>query len=93
MNLTDAIAQIQANIQAWDKEGAQKPENRDILEGKGVFTVQPKGIIVIGSLSELKGSRTKHETFQRFRKSIHGVDILTFDELHQRAKFIVNRKS
>jgi hypothetical protein len=56
-----------------------------------IFTVKPKGIIVIGSLSDLD-TRSKRETFQRFRKSIHGVDILTFDELYQRARFIVDHK-
>lgn len=53
-----------------------------------VFTVKPKGIIVIGSLSQLD-DRHKRETFQRFRKSIHGIDTITFDELFERAKFIV----
>lgn len=34
-------------------------------------------------------TRSKRETFQRFRKSIHGIDFLTFDELLKRAEFIV----
>ncbi len=89
--LTDAVSQIEANMATWDKSGSEQPDNRDELEGRGVYTVQPKGIIVVGSLSQLD-SRSKRETFQRFRKSIHGIDILTFDELYQRAKFIVEHK-
>lgn len=89
--LTDALSQIEANISTWDKKGSQQEDNKDELEGRGVFTVQPKGIIVIGSLTQLD-TRSKRETFQRFRKSIHGVDILTFDELYERAKFIVENK-
>jgi hypothetical protein len=54
--------------------------------------VQPKGIVVVGSLSEVKDDRNKRETFQRFRKSIHGIDIITFDELLERAKFIVRNR-
>src|SRR5579883_389084 len=94
-DLSDALSQIQACIDEWDKHGAEQRDNRDRLEGSDVYTVQPKGIIVIGSLNEVKtGSdarefRSKRETFQRFRKSIHGIDIITFDELYQRAKFIV----
>jgi len=85
----DALVQIQANIQTWELEGASQADNRDKLEADSIHTVKPKGIIVIGSLFELKDQRHRWETFQRFRKSVHGIDIITFDELLQRAKFIV----
>ena len=91
-NLTDAVAQIQANMQTWDKHGSEQPDNRDRFEKDGIYTVQPKGIIVIGCLDEVSKDRNKRETFQRFRKSIHGIDIMTFDELYQRASFIVESK-
>ncbi len=87
-NLTDALSQIQANIQTWEKRGSEEPDNKDKLEEMSVFTIKPKGIIVIGSLCQLDG-RHKRETFQRFRKLIHGIDIITFDELFERAKFII----
>lgn len=90
-NLTDALVQIQANIDTWDKYGSKQPDNLDGLEKDNVFTIQPKGIIVIGQLSQLN-NRNKRETFQRFRKSLHGIDILTFDELLNRARFIVDEK-
>ena len=90
-NLTDALSQIQANIQTWEKQGSEQPENWDKLEKLSIFTVKPKGIIVIGSLCQLV-DRNKRETFQRFRKSIHGIDIITYDELFGRAKFIVENE-
>jgi hypothetical protein len=90
--LTDALAQIEANIDTWDKQGSLQPDNREELENRGIYTVQPKGIIVIGNLSQLN-NRSKRETFQRFRRSIHGIDIITFDELYARAKYIVERPS
>jgi hypothetical protein len=86
--LTDALSQIEANIAIWEKDGSRQDDNKDRFETENIFTVKPKGIIVIGSLSQLD-TRSKRETFQRFRKSIHGIDIITFDELFQRAKFIV----
>lgn len=86
--LTDAVSQIEANIAAWEKDGSRQDDNKDRFEAENIFTVKPKGIIVIGTLSQLD-IRSKRETFQRFRKSIHGIDIITFDELFQRAKFIV----
>jgi hypothetical protein len=91
-DLTDALWQIEANIDMWNKEGSVLADNRDAPEGRGVYTVQPKGIIVVGSLSQLD-KRSKWETFQRFRRSIHGIDIITFDELFQRAKYIVEKQN
>jgi hypothetical protein len=91
-NLTDALSQIQANIQTWESQGSNLPENRDKLEKASVYTVKPKGIIVIGNLEEIAVDRQKRETFQRFRKSIHGIDMITFDELYERAKFIVDNE-
>ncbi|KKQ96792.1 MAG: hypothetical protein UT22_C0024G0002 [Parcubacteria group bacterium GW2011_GWC2_39_11] len=88
--LTDAVSQIEANIAIWEKDGSRQDDNKDRFESENIFTVKPKGIIVIGSLSQLD-TRSKRETFQRFRKSIHGIDIITFDELFQRAKFIVGK--
>lgn len=90
--LTDALSQIQANIDMWDKQGSKQPDNIDSLEKENIFTVQPKGIIVIGTLGQLN-TRSKRETFQRFRKSLHGIDILTFDELLKRAQYIIEEKS
>jgi hypothetical protein len=91
--LTDALSQIEADIATWDKEGSEQRDNKDRLEGKSIYTVEPKGIIVIGSLKELQSGRSKWETFQRFRQSVHGIDILTFDELRNRAQFIVEHRA
>lgn len=92
-NLLDAITQIQANIATWENDGSRQDENRDRFEkDEKIFTVKPKGIVIIGSLSELNNNRGKRETFQRFRRSIYGIDILTFDELYERARFIAEQK-
>lgn len=88
-DLTDALAQIQTNADRWEHKGSDEPENRDRLETKKIYTVKPKGIIVIGLLRSVAEPRSKRETFQRFRQSVHGIEILTFDEVYNRAKFIV----
>jgi hypothetical protein len=90
--LTDSLSQIEASIAEWAGYGSRQPDNCEKFQTLGIYTVQPKGIVVIGSLSDLKPVRSKRETFQRFRNSIHGIDILTFDELYSRAKFIVEQK-
>jgi antiviral defense system Shedu protein SduA len=91
-DLVDALSQIEANINMWDKYGSRLPENVDRLETKNVYTVLPKGIIVIGVLAQVRQPRSKRETFERFRRFIHGVEIITFDELYHRAKFIVEQE-
>ena len=92
-NLADALSQIQANVHAWEIRGSELPANRDRLEKEGIYTVHPKGIVVIGSLGQLASERSKRETFQRFRRAIHGIEIMTFDELYSRARFIVDNKT
>lgn len=43
---------------------------------------------MIGNTKELK-TREEIETFETFRNSISNPEIITFDELFERAKFIV----
>lgn len=91
--LTDAVSQIQANVNTWETDGSTRPQNIRRFDKDNIFTVEPKGIIVIGTLSQLKTPNSRMETFQRFRQSIHGIDILTFDELLKRVEFIVAEDS
>lgn len=91
-DLTDALSQLQGNAETWELEGSELPENRDRFESEGVYTIRPRGILVIGRLEEVEGVRSMRATFQRFRSSIHGYDVLTFDEVLARARFIVERE-
>jgi len=91
--LTDALTQINANVEGWGNVGQDSPENKQFMEGKNLRrTVKPKGIVVAGMLSALEQDQTKLETFELFRKGIHGVEIVTFDELHDRARYVVERE-
>lgn len=61
--------------------------------GVEVLTVRPRQILIIGHLSQLEENgrfnQEKAHSFELFRRSILGVEIITFDELYERAKFIV----
>lgn len=50
-------------------------------------------MLVIGSLSEFTNrgatNREKITSFEQYRRSIQDVEVLTFDELYERASFIV----
>lgn len=85
-DLTGAIAQVQANCAEWEITGSRSDQNRDALQG--VHTVSPKGIVIIGRASQLT-DRNKRNSFERYRRSLHNPEIITFDELYERAKFIV----
>lgn len=87
-SLTDGITQLQANRSMWEMHGSRLEKNADTLEGDNVYTVSPKGILVIGHLSELD-TREKRATFERFRQSLHGIEILTFDEILKRAEYFL----
>ena len=86
--LTDGITQLQANKSTWEINGSKEDDNRDRLENENIFTVTPNGILVIGRLNQLE-TRDKRGTFHRFRQSVHGIEVITFDELLKRAEFIV----
>jgi hypothetical protein len=82
------VAQLQSNCRTWATEGASQPDNRDELEGAGIFTFDPKGILVVGNTKQLN-DRHKRATFQLFRRQLQNPEILTFDELLERARLVV----
>ncbi len=54
----------------------------------------PKAIVVIGHTQQFKAddkkeSRWKKRTFELYRRNLRNVEIITYDELYDRAKFIV----
>ena len=86
--LSGAIAQIQANCNEWELEGARSEVNRDIAAKEEFMTVKPHGIVVIGNLANLdnRGTRT---SFELFRAQIHEPEIITYDELLERCRLII----
>jgi Domain of unknown function (DUF4263) len=86
------VSQVQAYCRTWTIDGSQKEDNRDILEGQGVYTVQPKGILIIGN-SAVLDDRDKRHSFEMFRQNLGSPEILTFDEILQRAKMQVAKDS
>lgn len=94
--LSGGIAQVQRSVQVSlsnirsrtaIKDGAGAPT------GEQIFLYQPKSFLVIGSLSEFQGehgiNEEKYSSFELFRRNISAPEIITFDELYHRARFIV----
>jgi len=84
--LAGAVSQVQVNCSQWEITDSRTEQNREIL--KDINTISPKGIVVIGNTSELD-SFSKRNSFERFRCEIRNPEIVTYDELYERAKFIV----
>jgi Domain of unknown function (DUF4263) len=91
--LTDALTQIQASVEEWSHYGSKHPKNATKFDKDNIRTVKPKGIIVIGNLSEVGDDPEKLATFELFRRSLHGIEIITFDELYERARFVVEHSA
>jgi len=94
--LAGAIAQTQKSVQKSIKELSTKVEIKDKtgnLTGEQIFIYQPKSFVVIGHLKEFitdNGvNEDKFSSFELFRQNQTNPEILTFDELYERAKFIV----
>jgi hypothetical protein len=58
-----------------------------------ISTVRPKQIVIVGSLSQLTDNgevnTEKMTSFELYRRDHQEVEIITFDELYERTKFIV----
>lgn len=83
-----AVSQVQINCSSWFRDGSRRDAARDDLEGEDIYTYDPKGILVMGLTRQLD-NRKKIQTFEAYRRNLHNPEIITFDELYERAKFIV----
>jgi hypothetical protein len=97
--LTGGIAQIQKTVQKSIENIKTKTQikNKDgELTGEELYLYQPKSFLVIGSLKEFVGqngiNEDKFSSFELFRKNIFNPEIITFDELYERAKHIVENQ-
>ena len=90
--LTGGISQVQANCRRWEIDGSQAEQNREALQQGKIYTVPPKGILVVGTTGQLNNIE-KRNTFELFRRNMINPEILTFDELYERAKYIVERRT
>lgn len=84
-DLAKAISQVQVYCSSWgtNSEGKNQAEQEF-----NALTIRPKGVLVIGNTSELN-TRDQKSAFELFRRGLSSVDIITYDELLERAKYIL----
>ncbi len=89
--LVAGISQLQADRRQWETQGSTSEKSREALNSRAIYTIQPKGILVIGDTSQLDAIKQRN-TFELFRRNIVNPEIITYDELLERAKFIVGEE-
>lgn len=94
--LAGAIAQVQGTVASAVENLASKINPSDKHgnpTGEEIYNYQPKSYLVIGSMNEFVTdhgvNKDKLRSFELLRKNTSNPEIITFDELYERAKFIV----
>lgn len=94
--LANAISQVQVNTRTWEIEGSRRDHDKEQLAAAKIRTISPRSILVCGHTKELD-SFDKRNAFELFRCKLTSPEIVTFDELLARARFITrdtaNRQS
>lgn len=94
--LSGAIAQIQGTVSAaleqWRaRETITTAEGEPT--GETLFTTEPRSFVICGNLGEFQSDRgineRKFRSFELYRRNLIRPEIITFDELYERARFIV----
>jgi len=98
--LAGGIAQVQRAVQVSLTNIRSRTEIKDSSgapTGEQLFFYQPKSFIIVGSLAEFQTehgiNEEKYSSFELFRRNTMAPEIITFDELYERARFIVESGS
>lgn len=96
---TSAVSQIMEQKAEWlAAAGTGEHYNRAGTERLEARTRNAKTILVIGSSTEFKAAsdlrarQIMRDTFELFRRETRNIDIVTFDELLERARFITRKE-
>lgn len=96
--LTGGIAQVQGSVALATDSIRTKLAIDDQFgnpTGEEAFNYLPKSFLVIGSLSEFVGdhgvNQERYRSFELFRRNTANPEVVTFDELYERARFIVQQ--
>lgn len=99
-SLSGALAQIQKTVHKAKQIQKSKIEITTVSgnpTGEEIFLVEPKSFILIGNLKEFVTNhgvnQEKYKSFEIFRKNLINPEILTYDELYERTKYIIEQQS
>ena len=98
--LVGGIGQVQETVRAAIRTLSapfRPADERGNPTGEEIYGFEPRSYLVIGSLSEFASehgvNEEKFRSFETFRRNISRPEIITFDELLHRARFIVGNEA
>lgn len=83
------VAQLQANCERI-RLSANERENVRYLDERDMAVADPQAILVVGRASQLEDD-AQRVSFHRFRRNLWNPTVLTYDELLERARFLVDK--
>ncbi|WP_423162434.1 Shedu immune nuclease family protein [Stenotrophomonas maltophilia] len=97
-DLTDAVAQSQRTVhlaEANIREALRIVDDEGNPLGKEAYLIRPRSVLVCGDLQEFVAehgvNREKFACFELFRRHLQGPEVVTFDELLERARLLVEQ--
>lgn len=97
-DLAGGVSQVQATVQDAVRTIGQRLTPNDGLgdpTGEELLNIEPRSCLVIGSLGQFQSDRginvPKFRSFELYRRHTWRPEIITFDELFNRARFIVEQ--
>jgi hypothetical protein len=93
--LVGGVAQIQATVHSAVEQFGRllTPHKAEVPTGEELFNVEPRSVLVMGRLAEFETPTgivaDKVRSFELYRRNTWRPEIITYDELLERARFIV----
>ncbi|MCT2581126.1 MAG: DUF4263 domain-containing protein [Mesorhizobium sp.] len=94
--LSGAVAQVQGTVAAALDQWQSQETVYDVdgnPTGEVIFTTEPRSYVICGSLTEFQTNPgvndRKFRSFELYRRNLVRPEVVTFDELYQRARLIV----
>ena len=97
--LSDGVSQCQTAISVAEErihQHFQPTDNQGFPTSDPIFNYRPRSILIIGNLSEFINengfSIERYRTFEMYRRSLVSPEIITYDELYDRARSLINEQ-
>lgn len=93
--VSQAVTQLQKTVFDFSRSRFHDiPKNLagDSLDDS-IYSIEPRSYLVVGNQAQIRGNNDQIACFELYRKNITAPEIITFDELYERARFIVESLS
>lgn len=97
--LNDAVSQCQTSVSIAEERIHQffrTMDKQGFAASDPIFNYRPRSILVIGNLAEFSNehgvSVERFRTFEMYRRNLISPEIITYDELYDRARSLITEK-